>query len=166
MSLTFRVVALDEEPAASMVAAMREEMRVLYDDLDVDARDMPRAGVRELGPPGGRFLVGFDAAGTPVCCGGIKALPDGACEIKRMFVRTDARRRGFAHQLLAALEDAARDLGYEIARLDTGPRQPQAEQMYRNAGYRPIGNYNENPVASFFGEKALSSVRLEDASTI
>ncbi len=57
--------------------------------------------------------------------------------------------------LLGALEDAARDLGYSVARLDTGPRQPAAERMYRNAGYEPIGNFNGNPVASFFGEKPL-----------
>jgi GNAT superfamily N-acetyltransferase len=60
-----------------------------------------------------------------------------------------------ARELLRQLEDAARRLGYEVARLDTGPRQPSAERMYREAGYRPIGNFNANPVASFFGEKRL-----------
>lgn len=111
--------------------------------------------VRELGPPRGRFVVGFDEAGTGVYCGGVKALPDGACEFKRMFVRPDERGRGVARELLAALEVAARDLGYGTARLDTGPRQLSAERMFRDAGYRPIANFNENPVASFFGEKAL-----------
>jgi GNAT superfamily N-acetyltransferase len=155
MPLSFRAVPMDVEPAASMVAAMREEMRVLYDDLDVDAPGMPRAGVRELGPPRGRFIVGFDEAGTPTCCGGVKALSDGACEIKRMYVRPLDRGRGIARELLAALEETARDLGYRTVRLDTGPRQLSAERMYREAGYRPIANFNANPVASFFGEKAL-----------
>lgn len=155
MRLSFAPVPVDAEPAASLVAAMREEMRELYDDLDLDAPDMPAAGPAELGPPRGVFLVGFDEAGRAVCGGGVKALPDGACEIKRMYVAPDVRGRGAARALLVALEDAARALGYAVARLDTGPRQPHAERMYRRAGYAPIGNFNANPVASFFGEKAL-----------
>ncbi len=50
---------------------------------------------------------------------------------------------------------SSRSLGYEVARLDTGPRQPHAERLYRDAGYAPIGNFNGNPIASFFGEKPL-----------
>jgi hypothetical protein len=61
-----------------------------------------------------------------------------------------------ARALLAALEDAARGLGYEVARLDTGPLQPHAEALYRSAGYAEIANFNANPVASFFGEKRLA----------
>lgn len=154
-SLNYRSVPMDVEPAASLVAAMRAEMRVLYGDLDLDATDMPKAGPRELGPPLGTFLVGIDNTGDPICCGGIKGLPDGACEIKRMYVKPQGRGRGVARQLLMALEDAARGLGYAIARLDTGPRQRQAERIYRERGYRPVGNFNGNPVASFFGEKSL-----------
>jgi GNAT superfamily N-acetyltransferase len=66
-----------------------------------------------------------------------------------------ARGRGVARELLGGLEDAARELGYAVARLDTGPYQPQAQRLYERAGYEPIGNFNENPFASFWGEKAL-----------
>ena len=147
---------MDHEPAAGLVAAMRAELAGVYDDLDLDAADMPKAGPAELGPPGGTFLVGFDDAGRAVCCGGVKRLEDGTCEIKRMYVVPQARGRGVARELLRRLEDAARRLGYDVVRLDTGPRQPSAERMYREAGYRPIGNFNRNPMASFFGEKRLS----------
>jgi GNAT superfamily N-acetyltransferase len=154
--LHFRAVPIDAEPARSLVDGMRGEMRALYDDLDIDSSTMPAAGPAELGPPRGTFLVGCEPDGTPVCCGGVKGLGDGACEIKRMFVVPAARGRGYARELLTALEDAARALGYALARLDTGPRQPQAEAMYRRSGYAPIANFNANPIASFFGEKPLS----------
>jgi GNAT superfamily N-acetyltransferase len=154
--LTFRAVPMDVEPATSLAGAMRAEMRQLYDDLDIDSEAMPAAGPGELGPPDGTFLVGSEPDGTPVCCGGVKGLGGGACEIKRMFVAPDRRGRGYARELLAALEAAARELGYETARLDTGPRQPSAERIYRDSGYAPIGNFNANPIASFFGEKPLS----------
>ncbi len=134
---------------------MRAEVAAMYDDLDMTGADMPAAGPRELGPPGGTFLVGFDGDGRPVCCGGVKRLPDGTCELKRMYVVPDARGRGAGRELLGAHEDAARGLGYAVARLDTGPRQPGSERLYRAAGYAPIENFNANPVATFFGEKPL-----------
>lgn len=133
---------------------MVAEMRELYDGLDLEAPDMPKAGPAELGPPGGLFLVGY-RDGLPVCGGGLKRLPDGACEIKRMYVVPAARRSGVARALLSALEDAARGLGYRIVRLDTGDRQPHAQAFYLSAGYRPVDNFNNNPAAAFHGEKRL-----------
>jgi GNAT superfamily N-acetyltransferase len=153
--LEFRAVSLGSEPARSLVRAMRAEIKALYEGVDLDSPDMPKASPNELGPPAGTFLVGYDEHEEPVCCGGVKDVGDGICEIKRMYVVPEARRSGRAGELLAALEDAARELGYETARLDTGPRQPHAERFYRRAGYQPIHNFNGNPVASFFGEKRL-----------
>lgn len=133
---------------------MVTEMRLLYDGLDLEAPDMPKAGPTELGPPGGTYLVGY-RDGAAVCGGGLKRLPDGTCEIKRMYVVPQARRSGVARALLAALEDAARELGYRIARLDTGARQPHAIAFYQASGYRRVGNFNDNPAAAFHGEKQL-----------
>lgn len=152
--LRFRAVPTDSGEGAALVAAMIAEMRELYDGLDLEAPDMPRAGPAELGPPGGVYLVGYRGE-VAVCGGGIKRLPDGACEIKRMYVIPSARRSGVARALLAALEDAARGMGYRIARLDTGARQPHAQAFYQASGYRRVGNFNDNPAAAFHGEKRL-----------
>lgn len=152
--LEFRAVAADTGDAAALVAAMVAEMRDLYDGLDLEAPGMPKAGPAELGPPAGAYLVGY-RGNEPVCGGGLKRLPDGACEIKRMYVVPHARRSGVARALLAALEDAARGLGYRVARLDTGSRQPHAQAFYEASGYRRVGNFNDNPAAVFHGEKRL-----------
>jgi GNAT superfamily N-acetyltransferase len=154
--LEFRPCPADEEPAAALVQGMRDEIAALYEGLDLDGPDMPRAGPRELAPPGGTFVVGFED-GVPVCCGGLKRLPDGACEVKKMFVAPAARGRGVARALLEELERLARELGYATARLDTGPRQARARRMYERAGYVAIENFNANPVATFFGEKPLAA---------
>lgn len=158
--LEFRAVPAGTGEAAELVSAMVAEMAELYDGLDLEAPDMPRAGPAELGPPGGVFLVGY-RGGAPVCGGGIKRLPDGACEIKRMYVVPHARRSGVARALLGALEDAARALGYRVARLDTGSRQPHAQALYEASGYRRVGNFNGNPAAAFHGEKLLDEARLD-----
>jgi GNAT superfamily N-acetyltransferase len=152
--IEFEACAMDEEPAATLAQGMRDEIAAIYDGLELDGPDMPRAGPAELAPPHGTFIVGRDG-GAPVCCGGLKRLPDGACEIKKMFVVPDARGRGVARELLVELERRARELGYAIARLDTGPKQARAQRMYERAGYVPIESFNANPVATFFGEKAL-----------
>jgi len=152
--IEFRFCAVDEEPAATLVRGMSDDIAALYDGLDLSGADMPKAGPAEMSPPHGAFVVGYED-GAPVGCGGIKRLPDGACEIKRMFVVEQARGRGVARTLLEELERQARALGYEIARLDTGPRQDRAQRMYERAGYAPIENFNANPFASFFGEKRL-----------
>jgi GNAT superfamily N-acetyltransferase len=152
--LSFRACPVDEEPAASLVQGMRDELAGMYDGLDLDHENMPKAGPAELAPPGGTFIVGIED-GVAVCCGGIKRLPDGACEIKRMFVVPEARGRGIARALLVELERQAQELGYDVLRLDTGPLQVHAQRLYEGAGYAPIGNYNANPMASFFGEKRL-----------
>ena len=46
---------------------MREEIGQLYAGVVLDGPEMPKAGPRELGPPRGVFLVGFDASGEAVC---------------------------------------------------------------------------------------------------
>ncbi|HEY5199094.1 MAG TPA: GNAT family N-acetyltransferase [Solirubrobacteraceae bacterium] len=143
----------DRPPASGLVAAMIDELVPLYGRIDIP--QAPSATPAEMGPPGGAFLVGWEDE-LAVCCGGLKRLSDEACEIKRMFVVPQARGRGIAQLLLDALEDAAGGLGYSVARLDTGAKQPHAQRLYERAGYRSVADFNANPFASFWGEKQLA----------
>jgi GNAT superfamily N-acetyltransferase len=152
--IEFRDGAVDAGPGTVLAQAMRHEIASLYDGVELDGDDMPRAGPAELSPPGGAFLVGWRGT-EAICCGGVKRLDAHTCEIKRMYVIPGARGQGVERALLAALEDKARSLGYDIARLDTGPGQPGAQALYQSEGYTEIGNFNANPVASFWGEKQL-----------
>jgi GNAT superfamily N-acetyltransferase len=152
--IEIRTVPSDAEPALSLVEAMVQEVSALYGRIDVPGA--PSATPADFAPPGGAFVVLLDDDdGAAVAGGGLKRLDDRACEIKRMYVVPEARGRGLASVLLKALEDEARALGYANARLDTGPQQPAAQAMYERAGYAPIDNFNANPFASFWGEKAL-----------
>jgi GNAT superfamily N-acetyltransferase len=146
---------VDAGPGSALAQAMRDEIAVMYDGLDLDGDTMPKAGQAELSPPRGAFLVG-SRDGEPICCGGVKRLDDRICEIKKMYVVPDARGTGVARRLLHALEDKARALGYEVARLDTGPRQGNAQGLYESEGYVAIEDFNGNPVAVFWGEKPLT----------
>ena len=152
MHLDFRESDPTQSPARDLLAAMVAEMNELYGDIE--GPRMPSAAPADFAQPHGTFLVGY-ADREPVCAGGLKRLDEQAAEIKRMYVAPPARRRGVARALLDALEDAARARGYAVVRLDTGPRQPHAMTLYRAAGYVDIGNFNANPLASYWGEKQL-----------
>jgi hypothetical protein len=54
-------------------------MAALYQDLGIDAREMPTAEAADFAPPLGDFILGLGADGDAVCRAGIKRLPGGAC---------------------------------------------------------------------------------------
>lgn len=82
---------------------------------------------------------------------------DGYGEIKRMFVADTARGLGIGRRLLRAIENEARKAKLSLLRLETGTKQPEAQRLYRTAGFRdvpPFGAYGPDPL-SVFMEKTL-----------
>ncbi len=147
----------EESPAVDLLREMTAELNAMY---RTDSRlDLPKLEPHELRAPGGLYLVGWDGE-TAVAGGGLRRYGEGVAEIKRMYVRPAARSRGIARALLAALESAAHSLGYQRARLDTGPKQVNARALYVSAGFLPLEPYNDNPFASFWGEKILEDQAL------
>ena len=108
----------------------------------------------EMVPPHGVFLVGYEQE-RAIAIGGLRPLEDDVCEIKRMYVVPDARSRGAGRALLAALEDAAREIGYRRVRLDAGPAQAHSKVLFAQTGYVEIAPYNANHIADYFAEKVL-----------
>jgi GNAT superfamily N-acetyltransferase len=142
-----------EPPACDLLEAMVAELRVMY--------GLPEGQVgvalevEEMARPTGGYLVGW-VGEMAVAGGGLRAIGEGVGEIKRMYVHPDFRGRGLGSQLLAALEGDARTLGMGQVRLDTGPKQPDAQHLYERSGYVAIDNYNANPHASYWAEKVLA----------
>ena len=149
--IEFRREPAGSPAAQALLKAMEQEMFDLY-----DMRSMPTpASTAELDPPlGGAYVVGWED-GRAVAGGALKRLGPDVAEVKRMYVVPEARSRGHARRLLAAIEDAARELGYERVRLDTGASQPHAKALYESAGYGTVADYNDNPYAAYHGEKVL-----------
>ena len=84
--------------------------------------------------------------------------PDHA-EMKRMFVREDARGCGLGRRLLDALEGIARRENIARISLETGIRQPEAIGLYRASGYlecAPFGNYTADPLSLFMTKRLRS----------
>lgn len=59
-------------------------------------------------------------------------------DVAKMLVRHDARRRGIAQRLMAALDDAAREAGKTVLVLDT-VTGGDAERLYERCGWQRVG---------------------------
>lgn len=121
--------------------------------------DDPRPGpvLASLMAPRVRFFVAR-VDGRAVGCGGWVPDGDGTAELKRIFVRAEARGLGIGRALLQALEADAAGAGIRLMRLETGAKSTEARGLYRRFGYRetgPFGAYGPDP-RSVFMAKALA----------
>ena len=80
---------------------------------------------------------------VPVACGAIKQFDNESVEVKRMFVPSNYRGKGYATIVLDALENWALQLGYKNLVLETGLKQPEAISLYEKNGFSVIPNYGQ-----------------------
>jgi putative acetyltransferase len=78
---------------------------------------------------------------APAGCGCFKQYDPSTIEVKRMFVRPEARGNGISKLILNELENWARELGFNEVVLETGGKQTEALGLYPRAGYQLIPNY-------------------------
>jgi GNAT superfamily N-acetyltransferase len=99
----------------------------------------------EYGPPAGAFLLATQA-GVSLGCVGLRRLPDGAAEMKRLYAVPAARGKGVGRLLAEGIVTAARELGYGRMVLDTLPTMNQAQALYASLGFKPTSAYRFNPI--------------------
>jgi ribosomal protein S18 acetylase RimI-like enzyme len=111
----------------------------------------------EYAEPRGTILLAHSPAGEPWGVVALRPLDDdGACEMKRMYVRPEARGQGLGRILAEAIVQAARERGYRAMRLDTIDTMSAAIALYRSLGFREIGAYRFNPMpGALFFEASL-----------
>ena len=125
--------------------------RSLADDLS----DIPGHYLNE---PGSHFWVAeFDSEIVGMV--GVQRRTDDEAELRRMSVAIRSRRLGIGRKLLETTEAFCRDQGYHRIRLTTVTFLKPAIAMYRECGYRLVGEEEYGHVAGLHFVKQLKEDR-------
>lgn len=121
------------------------DFRILVNQLDADLRDRNGAMMdiydqHNLIEKNDTVVIAY-VDDEPAGCGCFKWYNAETVEVKRMFVRPDARGNGISKMVLNELETWARNLGYKYTVLETGEKQVEALSLYPKSGYEPIPKY-------------------------
>lgn len=100
----------------------------------------------DYAPPRGALLVAV-AGGRHLGMIGLRPLTGPIGEMKRLYVRPEARGRGVARRLIVSLCEEAARLGYAELRLDTLPMMGDAQRLYEACGFVDIAPYYDTPIA-------------------
>lgn len=143
---------------------------VVFDDTDAAVAAHHREFTQELPHllgPRGRLLVAR-ASSEVVGVGALKPVDSTVVEIKRMYVRPQARGQGIGRAILERLLADARTIGYRVARLETATFMREAHALYRSLGFqdRPIFDNTEASLSGLEPFMFFMELRLDKAARV
>lgn len=147
-SIEIREDDLNGPEIADLLAEHLEHMYEISPPESVHAFD-----VNKLRAPNVTFWTAW-ADGELVGCGALKALDETSAEIKSMRTANRHRRKGVAKRILEHIIRHARNQGFAVLYLETGPRETfgPAHALYAQFGFRyrgPFGDYGDDPHSRF-----------------
>tara|TARA_R110002074_G_scaffold402069_1_gene603079 strand:- start:41 stop:541 length:501 start_codon:yes stop_codon:yes gene_type:complete len=98
----------------------------------------------EMLPPNGRLALARSADGRLLGCGTLRRIRSDAVEMKRMFVRPEARGNGLGQRLFEMRIEEARKMGCRAVYADTAKGNRPMLSMYERFGFHYIQRYPEN----------------------
>jgi putative acetyltransferase len=107
-------------------------------------------------PPVGDVVAAI-ADGEVVGVGHLLPAEDGACEFKRVFVRSERRGTGIGAAVAQAMIARARDLGYSRALLDVAPERPNAVRFWQSTGFTLCAPFRHYPFTMTFMTRSLGA---------
>jgi ribosomal protein S18 acetylase RimI-like enzyme len=143
--MTIRQASTDTEIEA-VRGLFREYETFLGVDLAFQNFDAESAGLPgKYTRPDGDLLIGL-TGNRILGCVAVRRLDDTVCEMKRLYVRPEARGTGLGRRLAREIIAVARELGYSLMRLDTLDRLTEAMHLYETLGFRKTAPYYDNPL--------------------
>jgi GNAT superfamily N-acetyltransferase len=132
--------ALFEEYAASL------DVDLCFQGFAQELATLPGA----YAPPRGCLLLAGSSE-RPAGCVALRPLPGGSAapaigEVKRLYVRPEARGTGMGAALARAVIAQARVIGYAELKLDTLASMTAARALYGALGFRECAAYYHNPL--------------------
>lgn len=114
-----------------------------FQDVERELADIPG----KYSPPPGTILLARDREKLAVGCVALRALATaGDCEMKRLYVRPEARGQDLGRRLVEAVIAFARNAKHERILLDTLASMRTAQKLYAELGFRATEPYYSNPM--------------------
>jgi putative acetyltransferase len=127
-------------------------MKLCFQNFDEEVANLPG----KYAAPEGRLYLAYIDENLAGCIA-LRKLEDGVCEMKRLYVKENARGQRLGIMLIEKIIEEARKIGYERMRLDTfPPRMAKAVSLYESYGFREIAPYYHNP----YGETLFMELEL------
>jgi putative acetyltransferase len=101
------------------------------------------------------LFVARDAGGATLGMGALRRHANGVGEVKRMFVKPQARGLGVGGAILARIEDLARQEGVTRIVLETGSNFEAAKRVYERGGFaacEPVLDYPPSAWTTFYAK--------------
>lgn len=111
-----------------------------FQDFEQELADLPG----KYTPPSGALLLARTTDRIAGCVA-LRELEQGACEMKRLFVRPEYRGTGLGRRLAERIVEDAKLIGYLRMKLDTFEFLEGAVHIYKQMGFYKTGSYYDNP---------------------
>lgn len=143
---TFTIAPARPDDLADAAALFRAYAAALDIDLGIQGFEQELAELPgAYAPPQGALLLARGEGGPALGCAALRPLDQSTCEMKRLYVRPEARGTGLGRALVAAVLGQAAALGYREVKLDTLPQLKKAIALYRSFGFEPVPPYGDHP---------------------
>jgi putative acetyltransferase len=137
--LEIKPFGLTSPEAQELIAELNAELSAMYPE---EGANHFRLEPEEVQPGKGLFLIAA-MGDLHLGCGALRRLDGRNGELKRMYVRGQARNRGVGRELVRTLETEAKKMGITRLLLETGVRQLAALELYAKEGFVQIPCYGE-----------------------
>jgi putative acetyltransferase len=105
--------------------------------------------LKKYGPPSGIIYLAYYNE-EPVGCIALMPLTSEndkrICEMKRLYVKPEFRRYKIGRALIEKLLETAKEIGYDIMKLDTLQKLEAAIHLYKKYGFVETTSYYQNPL--------------------
>ncbi|MFX1500161.1 MAG: GNAT family N-acetyltransferase [Promethearchaeota archaeon] len=111
-----------------------------FQNFDEELRTLPG----NYAPPEGCLLLAYYENRLAGCVG-LRKFKNDICELKRLYIRSDFRKKKIGKTLSEAIILKAKEIGYRLIRLDTLSFMKEAINLYLSLGFKIIPPYRYNP---------------------